>query len=328
MTVRWGIIGAGDIVRKRVAAAIRDAENSALVAICRRDAALSEASARELGAAKWFSDWRELVASDAIDAVYVATPVYLHCEQTVAAAEAGKHVLCEKPMAMSVSQCEEMIAACETANVKLGVAYYRHFYPSIRRVREIIESGEIGKISLVRVDAFEPFDPSPEDPRAWLLDPTISGGGPMMDFGCHRIEILQNLFGEADGVVGAVSNDVFSRAVEDTAVATIHFKTGATTVVSVTHATPEVVDRIEIIGTQGSISIPALNSPEVLVRTKQGERTESHAPHRNLHQPLIEDFIAAVRDDRSPTVDGHAGKRVSVVLERIYGREKKQIAAL
>jgi len=103
VTIRWALIGAGDIVRKRVAAALRDARGSELVAVSRAHADLVESFAREVGARRSYPRWRSLVADPEIDAVYVATPVRLHAEQTVAAAEAGKHVLCEKPMAMNAA---------------------------------------------------------------------------------------------------------------------------------------------------------------------------------------------------------------------------------
>ena len=110
--VRWGLIGAGDIVRKRVAAALRDAPGSALAAVSRARADLAESSAQAFGAERWHARWEDLVRDPGIDAVYVATPVHLHAAQTIAAAEAGKHVLCEKPMAMDVAECDRMIAAC------------------------------------------------------------------------------------------------------------------------------------------------------------------------------------------------------------------------
>jgi predicted dehydrogenase len=119
----WGIVGAGDIVRKRVAPAIVDLPNCELTAIVRADAARAEEFAREFGARRWYSTADEMFVDPEIDAVYVATPVYLHAPQTIAAAEAGKHVLCEKPMAMNSDECDSMIAACEANGVKLGIAY-------------------------------------------------------------------------------------------------------------------------------------------------------------------------------------------------------------
>jgi predicted dehydrogenase len=133
-SLNWGLIGTGDIARKRVAPALRDSALCSLVAVSRAQTHLAEDFAKKFGAKKWFADWRELIRDEEIEAVYIATPVYLHAAQTIAAAEAGKHVLCEKPMAMNAKACDEMIAACRANGVKLGVAYYRHFYPAIQRI--------------------------------------------------------------------------------------------------------------------------------------------------------------------------------------------------
>ena len=94
-----------------------------------------------------------------MDCVYVATPVHVHAAQTIAAAEAGKHVLCEKPMAMTAAECDRMIAACRAHGVRLGIAYYRRFYPAVIRVKDIIASGEIGTPVFAQMNAFEHFDP-------------------------------------------------------------------------------------------------------------------------------------------------------------------------
>ena len=104
-----------------------------------------------------FSPLREILKDEDIDAVYIATPVYLHVTQTVAAAEAGHHVLCEKPMAMNEPECTRMIDACAAHHVKCGVAYYRHFYPVVNRIKDLINAGEIGEVILVQINAFENF---------------------------------------------------------------------------------------------------------------------------------------------------------------------------
>src|SRR5438309_5166614 len=131
MKLGWGLIGCGDIARKRVAPALRDLTECDLVAVSRGRAELAESFASEFGAQKWYSHWQELLLDDEIDAVYVATPVDLHAAQSIAAAGAGKHVLCEKPLALTVAECDQMLAACRAHNVKLGVAYYRHLYPFV-----------------------------------------------------------------------------------------------------------------------------------------------------------------------------------------------------
>src|SRR5262245_41332276 len=119
MVLKWGIIGAGDIVRRRVGPALRESSSCELVAISRARAELAD-EAKALGARRCYPRWRDLVADDDVQSVYVATPVYLHAEQTIAAAEAGKHVLCEKPMAMDAAECDRMLAACRAHGVRLG----------------------------------------------------------------------------------------------------------------------------------------------------------------------------------------------------------------
>lgn len=319
--VKWGLIGAGDIVRKRVAPALNVSDNCELYAVNRNRAELAEAFAKEFGARKNYADWRELIEDEEIEAVYIATPVYLHKEQTIAAARAGKHVLCEKPMGLNAAECDEMIAECAAHNVKLGIAYYRHFYPVIKRVKEIISAGEIGKISVAQMNAFEYLEMSPDDPRHWFLEKEKSGGGPMMDFGCHRLEVLNNLFGAVNEVKSIVSNSIFEREVEDTSLAVLHYETGVCANLTVTHAAIKSQDTLDIYGTKGSIHIPVLNKGELRIVTSSGERTEHHPPHSNIHQPLIEDFAEAILENRAPEVAGETGKIVALLEDEIYKKD-------
>jgi predicted dehydrogenase len=297
---------------------LRDTPECELIAVSRARIDLAEAFAREFGAKRWYGDWRKLIADDEIDAVYIATPVYLHAEQTVAAAEAGKSVLCEKPMAINPDDCEQMIAVCEYEDVKLGVAYYRRFYPSIRRVKEIIESGEIGKPVIAQINAFERFNPAPGEDRYWLLEKSKSGGGPMMDFGCHRLEILLYLFGPIERTTAVIGRALLDREVEDTCIASFGFGSGAQASLSVTHAAFESRDTLDIYCSAGSIHTTSLNRGEIRIVTAAGERIESLPPHANLHQPLIEDFTRAVLDGREPEVGGDVGRAVAMIEEEIY----------
>jgi len=316
--LNWGLIGAGDISRKRIAPALRDAASCNFVAVSRARAELAEEFAGEFGAKKWFADWEALIADRGVEAVYVATPVFLHKEQTIKAAEAGKHVLCEKPMALSVAECDEMLAACRANNVKLGIAYYRHFYPVINRVKEIIAAGELGQISFAQINVFEFVEMANDDPRHWFLEKAKSGGGPMMDFGCHRLEALTNIFGEVRELKSIVSNAVFQREVEDTASALLQFENGTCANLTVTHAAREARDTLDIFGTKGSIHIPVLNGGQMKIRINNEERTESHAPAANIHQPLIEDFTEAVLNGTEPTVTGEIGRKIARLEEEIY----------
>ncbi len=318
--VGWGLVGCGDVAAKRVAAALGQAAGSTLVAVARARAALAAEFAARHGARRWHADWRDVLKDAEVDAVYLATPVRLHAEQAIAAAEAGKHVLCEKPIALDVASGERMLAAARAHGVRLGVAYYRHHYPVIARLRELVASGEIGEPVLAQVQAFEPFDPGPDHPRAWLMRRSESGGGPMADFGCHRLEVLLDLLGPVAEVHGFPDNVRYrEREVEDTCVAHLRFRNGAVAVLAVTHAASEPRDTLEIFGTLGSAHVSVLNQGTLRVVTAAGTREERHPPHPNLHLPLVEDFVAAVRENRDPSVTGEVGLEVARVIARIYG---------
>jgi len=319
--LRWGLIGCGDISRKRVAPALRDLESCELIAVNRARGDLAESFASEFGARRWYADWRALISDDEVDAVYIATPVYLHAEQTIAAAGAGKHVLCEKPMALNVEECDKMISVCQAMGVKLCIAYYRHFYPVVQRAKELIAAGEIGKPVVAQINAFERFDPQPGEDRHWLLEKSKAGGGPMMDFGCHRIEVLMNLFGKIGRTKSLIGRTLFEREVEDTCVASFEFESGLQAVLTVTHAAIESQDTLDIFGSEGSIHIPVLNRGDLIVKSASGERLEQHLPHANIHLPLIKDFADALIENREPKVGGKIGREVARIEEAIYSGE-------
>jgi predicted dehydrogenase len=319
--LRWGLIGCGDIARKRVAPALRDGASCELVAVSRAQAELAEGFAREFGARRWHEDWRELVRAPEIDAVYVATPVDLHARMSIAAAEAGRHVLCEKPMALTTAQCRAMIEACRANGVRLGVAYYRRFYPVLRRIKEILAAGEIGRLGLVLIRAFEWHTIPEGSARSWFLRKDRAGGGPLMDFGCHRIEVLLNLLGPVDEVRGLAGNTLFQREVEDTATACFRFREGAMGLLAVSVSVEEPRDSLDLYGSEGSIHVPVLNQGTLRVLNGEEERRENHPPHANLHQPLIEDFTRAVLQGRRPEVGGEMGLEVQRLIEVVYGAQ-------
>jgi predicted dehydrogenase len=316
--LRWGLIGCGDIARKRVAPALSESPHSELVAVSRANRDLLNEFADAFSVRHRFADWQELVQSDIVDAVYVATPVDIHAEQTIAAAESGKHVLCEKPMALSVVECDRMIAAAKANGVKLGIAYYRQFYPVVKRMKQLMDSGEIGKPIVAEVTAFEWFNPAPSNPRAWLLRPMISGGGPMFDFGCHRIQLLLHLFGPIRAVNSVMSKALFDREVEDTAAASFEFAQGTIATLTVSHAVMQPRDTFTVWGSEGFIRTEVLNEGKLIIKTRDDERIESPAPARNIHQPLIEDFVHAVINDHQPVVTAEIAKAVAQIEEEIY----------
>jgi predicted dehydrogenase len=185
-------------------------------------------------------------------------------------------------------------------------------------VKAIVDSGEIGAPVFAQLNAFEHFNPAPDHPRAWLLQPSMSGGGPMMDFGCHRIEVLLNLFGcgvrETTGLTAQVA---FDRSVEDTAAVLLRFESGPCAAVVVTHASGEPQDTLHVFGTRGAIYVDDLNRGTLRVRAA-GTRIEEHPPADNVHLPLVADFVDAVRSGREPAVTGAIGRSVAAIEDVIY----------
>ena len=169
--LNWLVVGVGDITTRRVIPAILDEPRSGLHGIVTRD----PHKGRRFVEHVW-TDLSEALKDPAIDAVYVATPVFLHATQTIAALRAGKHVLCEKPVAMNYAEATAMARTAHASGRILGVAYYRRLYPKVQRARELIEKGAIGLPVLAEANCHSGL---PDPSRAWLLDPAMAGGGPL-----------------------------------------------------------------------------------------------------------------------------------------------------
>ncbi len=214
--LNWLVLGIGDITRKRVLPAVLAEPRSRLYALLTRSPAKAEAYPGALT----FTDLNEALRDPAIDAVYVASPVVLHAEHTIASLRAGKHVLCEKPVAMNYAQAESMAEAARESGRLLGVAYYRRLYPKLARARQLIGEGAIGQPVLVEANCHGWLE-SPE--RGWLKDPALAGGGPLYDVGSHRIDACNFLFGRPQRATGLLSNVVHKLAVEDSATTLIEY---------------------------------------------------------------------------------------------------------
>jgi predicted dehydrogenase len=227
-------------------------------------------------------------------------------------------VLCEKPMAMSVADCRRMIAACRRNHVQLGIAYYRHYYPVVVKMKTVIDSGRIGDVMLAHMDAAETPLFTKEHPRYWIFEKNAAGGGCLMDFGCHRIEVLIYLLGpvkKATGVTGRVYSD---HDVEDTATVAMAFESGANGVVTVLRGGTQERDAVLIQGTRGTIRVNTLNEGRMTVATAKDTRQERIPPSENAHKPLIEAFCQSVLQGRPVAVDGEVGLQVQEVISAVY----------
>ena len=281
----WLVIGLGDITTKRVLPAILAEERSQLAGVVTRD----PAKAAPYGVPAFTTLERALRESQAA-AVYVASPVFLHAPQSIAALAADRHVLCEKPLAMNLAEAEKMVAqACESRRT-LGVAYYRRAYPKVHRAMELIRRGVIGQPVLAWANCYSRL-PATKLHRSWLLDPARAGGGPLYDIACHRIDLLNFLFGDPARVVGQLSNVVHTLAVEDSATVLIEYKNKLRAIVDVRWHSLE-RDEFRIIGTEGELDLTPLNSPTLLYPGGQ----ENLPTHPNVHYPCVKNFVDAVLD--------------------------------
>jgi predicted dehydrogenase len=323
MAIRWGIIGCGDVARKRVAGAIQNDPNSELVAVCRRDEAKLRAFADEFQVSVATTSADDVIASAAVDAVYIATPVNLHGPQTIAAAAAGKHVLVEKPMAMSTVDCEAMIAACAKADVRLGVAYYRPFYPIVHRMQELIQSGEIGKVLSVSATTCTPFAIDSGDDGYWRVIPEAGGGGALMDIGSHRLDLFLRLFGPVSDVKAQCGTVAASYQADDVATLALRFESGVHGVLHCCFGSSTDPDEFAVLGTEGRLVSRPLNGGELIIEHGRDDTIEQHPPASNFNAPLIADFSAAILESRPPLVSGEVGRDVNRVMEQAYASSKQ-----
>jgi 1,5-anhydro-D-fructose reductase (1,5-anhydro-D-mannitol-forming) len=215
----------------------------------------------------------------------------LHAPFAVAALRAGKHVLCEKPMAMNYAEAKAMTEAAAESGRLLGVAYYRRLYPKLLRLRELLQDGAIGQPVLAEANCHGSLPP-PE--RAWLLDPALAGGGPLYDTACHRIDVFNFLFGAPVKVAALLSNAVHHLPVEDSATVLIDYANGTRGVVDVRWNSRVDRDHFRVTGTEGEIDLSPLNGPQLRMRTAGGERIEELPPHANLHYPIVSNFVCAI----------------------------------
>jgi 1,5-anhydro-D-fructose reductase (1,5-anhydro-D-mannitol-forming) len=285
-TVNWLVVGIGDVARKRVLPALSAEPRSRVYGVVTRDAEKGRRHAENV--------WTELapaLADPAVDAVYIATPVFLHCPQTLAALEAGKHVLCEKPASLTYAEAKEMAATAERAKRLLGIAYFRRCYPKLQRARRLIEQGVIGTPVTAIARCSEWFR-NDEGGRDWLLDPSRAGSGPLYDIGSHRIDALNFLFGHPTRVSAHLSTAVHATAVEDGASVLIEYAGGVSALVDARWNTHSNADEFRIEGTEGLLDLTPLSGPRLL--SPHGEEMLPSASNR--HAPCIGNFVAAVLD--------------------------------
>jgi len=260
--VNWGIIGCGGIARRRMLPASAEMKRSKFVALMDADRAATDAAAAEYGARACYTE-AELLADPEVQAVYIATPVFLHHDQVIQAARAGKHVLIEKPIALTLEQGEAMVAACREAGVYLVEGYMMKYHSLNAAAREMVARGDIGQVVFARGQLTCWYPPIP---GAWRQDPKLGGGGALIDMATHCYDLLEYIIGSPIAEVFAFADTLtHGYPVDDSSTTLLKFASGAHGVVDAFFDVPDAAGqaRLELFGNKGSI---------------QGEGTIGQAP--------------------------------------------------
>lgn len=329
-SLRLGIIGCGRIHRNHAQAA-RLAEGVTLVGVADVDQATVDAAATEWGV-PGYTDYRAMLAAG-LDVVSICLPHHLHAPISRAAAEAGVHVLIEKPLATSLEECDEIISACEEHGVQLGVVYQHRFNENVRHLRRLLEDGRLGR-PILGTALFQ-YHKSPDDTAyfagsGWRGTWERDGGGVLNSHAVHAIDLVTWMLGDVVETKGAIATLTHSTEVEDTGVAVLRFASGALATVAASMSVGVKFDqRITISGTKAIAVLT--DSRRLSVEYLDGSR-EEHVFEPNFDAPnfktnlaygrghiaQLEDFAAAVREGRRPLCDGQDARALLDVIKRIY----------
>ena len=324
MVVNWGVVGCGGIARRRtIPEGIVPAKNSKLIAVMDANNAIAQEMAKTLKV-KCYRSEEELLSDPEINAVYIATPAYLHYPQTMKALHAGRHVLVEKPLATSLTECEAMVVGAEEEELNLGVGYMMRFHGLHQKLRKMLAEGKLGKPVLGRAQLSCWYPPIE---GAWRQDPIQGGGGSFIDMGNHLLDVLEYIFASPVSEISCFTGRLIqSYPVEDSSLTMVRFKNGALGIVDAFFSIPDNSSRnmLEIYGSTGSILAEGTigQSPGGKVRAflegeaktydaRQARPAEEGMPVEftpvNTYQAEIEEFAAAIIENRKPQVSGEEG---------------------
>ncbi|MCS6860257.1 MAG: Gfo/Idh/MocA family oxidoreductase [Abditibacteriales bacterium] len=327
--LKVGIIGVGHIGRSHLKS-FAACEQAEVVAIADVNEAALRAVAEEYHVPRAFTDYRDLLQLD-VDAVSICTPPFAHHAPTVAAAQAGKHVLVEKPMCMSAAEARDMVEACQRANVKLGICHARaRFSPVIEAARQFVVSGALGDIYYARVSSLRRRGRPGLDiliESKWFLDSTKAGGGTLADIGCYNIDVLLYLLGSPQPIavsamtfrgVGQQPDASVVYDVEEHATVFVRFVSGATAVFESAWASNmDGGDGFRLFGTKGGLK----TDPFTVYTEQHGMQVDitPQIPHRrDSGNELILDFVHACLYGTSPKTPGEDGLKVMQIIDAAY----------
>lgn len=308
------------------------ARNAELVGVYDRNAR-ANAEVAQTFAVRPFQSLEELLAAE-IDAVYIATPVHAHCEQVARCMRAGKHVLCEKPLALSLREAQKAVAQAGQCKLQLGVALMMRFQSQHQEALKLIRSGKLGRLVYGRAQLSCWYPPIE---GAWRQDPAQGGGGCLIDMGGHCVDLLEMFFGPVATVSCGMGNLVHSYRSEDSAVAMLAFESGAWGTVDTFFCIPDESSQnvLELYGSEGSIlakgtlgqgsqgemvfypRAPSQGYDAQQVRDK-GQGVDLRPAPLNTYRAEIEEFSQAILEGRESELGGDAGLRSQRILEACY----------
>lgn len=317
-TIRWGIIGCGDVTEVKSGPALQKVAGSTLVAVMRRNGALAQDYAQRHGVPKWYDNAQALIDDPEVDVVYVATPPDAHLEYTLAAAQTGKPVYVEKPMARNFAECQQMIAACQQAGVPLWVAYYRRCMPKFVKIKGLIEAGAIGQPRYVHVTLHRKPRGFDAANLPWRVQPEIAGGGFFIDLASHILDYLDYLFGPIQQVYGQATNLAGLYPAEDIVTGSFVFGSGVHGTGSWCFCAPDRLDQVEIVGAAGKLTFAAFeNAQPITVTTDAGITEYQVDPPAHVQQPLIQTIVDELHDNGLCPSTGVSAARTSWVMEEM-----------
>lgn len=317
----WGLIGTGRIADERILPGINACVENRLVAVVSRDAARAEAYARKHGAQHAYTGFEEMLRNPEVSVVAIHTPNALHAGQAIAAARAGKHVFCDKPMATTVADARRVIDACDEAGVKLGVNFQSRFLPAFIETRRIIGSGEIGEVQMVQLETSPGLRTGSRD-GTWRVDAGIAGLGTTMSIGVHAYDILRYLLSSEVATVSAFF-DSPRGVTEEVNLSMLRFASGVLAQVSVHENSPYPHNDFVVYGSTGRILGRGLTRSraggEMHVTGSDGRTRSVEYAAMNAHAACVADFSRALVAGRAPSPSGIDGLR-SVELTAAMAR--------
>ena len=317
--IRLGICGCGGFVEKGILPLVKDVDNVELVGLFDSQAQRTRQVAQEFAIPMVFADYKEFVGCDEIDAVYIATPNCYHKDQTIAAANAGKHVLCEKPMGLDAAQCREMLEACRQNQTRLAVGFCYPLGGAQQKVKQLIDEERIGTISYIHM-SFNLASYTPEN-VGWRCDPKISGGGPLMDLAPHLVHLgCFFLDDTAESVMAYVRPQKTESQVETDVDAIIEFSRSNRVAIDTSFVRGN-SHNYTVVGAKGEIHAVGTMGwragGTLTLREEAGEQAVSFGSA----EPIAEEFrlfSAAVEGDERLPAPGEIGLHVQTVIDAIY----------